>query len=259
MPELFNTEEVDLSSIYRDSAAPKDPDPSELLFGQIGEALKGAPSPVRPGGGAGTTGVVGGTTRPPNPSPGAAGRVVNPPTRTGAGTSGSPPNNTPGGPSQDTMDVLGRLKPMGITNINSLRGKSDIELRKLSGDVVQYELRQQSLSRFFKQNPDGSWDFTTGPDGQPTGLDANGKVLPPGGATKPPASGGAPAPKPKPRPAPAPTGTVRPRPRPTPRPSGGSGTSGGGGTNPRPTPRPAPAPAPVTRPPAVPSGRARPA
>jgi len=171
MAEIFNGEEVDLSALYRDSAAPKDPDPSEVLFGQLGQALKGNPTlssgatvPERkPSGGEFSRGGLQVVPGKPAPQTGTAGA----------------------GPSADSNALLARLKPLGITNLGQLRSKSDSELRKLSTDVVTYELRQQSLAKYFKQKPDGTWDFTIGPDGQPTGLDATGKVVPPGGATKP--------------------------------------------------------------------------
>lgn len=185
MPELFNGEEVDLSQLYRDSAAPKDPDPSEALFAQLTGAIKP------------TTPSVSTTVRPPTPNAAVASRTGGAPA---GGTAPAPAASGGAGPSADSTALLARLKPLGITDLTSLRSKSDVELRKLSQDTVTYELRQQSLSKYFRQNPDGSWDFTTGPDGQPTGLDASGKKMAAG--TKPagttPAKATAPAPKPTP-------------------------------------------------------------
>ena len=81
--------------------------------------------------------------------------------------------------------MLARLQPLGIHSLDQLKHKTDVELRKLTGEVVAYEGRQSSLGKNFFKNPDGSWDFSKGPDGLPTGLDMTGKVLPPAGAAAP--------------------------------------------------------------------------
>jgi hypothetical protein len=157
--DLFADQQQDLSALYTDASAPQDPDPSEALY----NAAKAASS-----------------------------------TATGAATPAAPaaPSTTTQ-PAAGSASVLARFAPLGIASLAQLRAKSDVELRQLSTDVVQYELRQQSLARFFYKNPDGSWDFTKGPDGKPTGLDASGNVIglqPAAPAT--PAAPAAPAKKP---------------------------------------------------------------
>jgi len=104
--------------------------------------------------------------------------------------------------------MLARLAPQGITSLDQLKGKSDAELHKLSQDVVQYEMRQKSLEQFFKKNPDGTYDLTQGPDGNPTGLDAAGKVVPAAGAA-PAAPVAAPAIAPAKKPAPKPAAKTK--------------------------------------------------
>lgn len=197
---LFDDQAQDLSTIYRDEAAPKDQDPADALYQTLNTAQYTGQNS---------------TSRPRNPNP-IYGRSQTTPTPSGTTrptpVTGTPPaGGQPGvGPAPSSQAVLARLKPFGITSLTQLRSKSDVELRKLSQDVVQYEVRLQTLDKYFFRNADGTYDFTKGPDGQPTGLDATGKVIPPGGAapgttpTPAPAPGTAPAPKP----APLPTGSA---------------------------------------------------
>lgn len=204
---LFDSQTEDLSTLYTDDAAPKDQDPADALYQAISKTGRGGVS---------TSSTGRQITTGENPWEGVTGDPNNPrnqqflggPADPRTGERATQNGGTPGtGPSQQAIDVLGRLKPFGITSLDQLRSKSDVELRKLSSDVVQYELRMQALDRFFFRNPDGTYDFTKGPDGNPTGLDATGKVLPPGtpAPAPAPAAGGTPAPAPAPQPAPAPT------------------------------------------------------
>lgn len=174
--DLTTTDTTDFSAMYRDDAAPKDVTPQEELFGQLSQyrasaaasAVSGAGQAVQP-------------AKQPNPSSTAE-------------------------HADASAGLVARLKPLGITSVGALKGKTDAELHKLSGDVVTYELRQQSLAKYFAKNPDGSWNFMLGPDGNPTGLDATGKTLPPGGAQP---AAGAPGAKPAPKPAAKPVATKK--------------------------------------------------
>lgn len=89
----------------------------------------------------------------------------------------------PGMQDQDDSDAASdatladRLSAIGI-DITSLAGKSDQELHQLASRLMSHELRVKTLSKFFAQNGDGSFDLTTDPDGNPTGLDASGKPAP---------------------------------------------------------------------------------
>lgn len=159
MTDQFASEPTDFTSLY--SNAPKDQalDPSEELFTQLTESLK--PDQL--------SGIAQGGEAPKTP----AAKVASSTKMAGA----------------DSAATLARVKPLGITSVEQLRGKSDAELRTLSQSAITYELRQASLARFFGKNPDGSWNYMVGPDGQPTGLDAAGRVIPP----QPPASAAAPA------------------------------------------------------------------
>lgn len=170
MTDLFGSDPAgtDFSSLYTDDSAPKAPDPSQQLFDSLSSAAKAASAAVPAASGAAST---------PAPGMGAA--------RASGSTAAAPVAAAPAAPQQspDQVAMLARLAPKGITSLDQLKGKTDVELRKLSTDVVAYEMRQKSLDQFFKKNPDGTYDLTMGPDGSLTGLDATGKVSPAAGTT----------------------------------------------------------------------------
>lgn len=175
----FSNEGTDFSGLYRDEAAPKDTVPSEELFKQLTAAAAPAPAPTPAAPAA------------PAPAPAAPAPAAPAAPAPAAGASPAPNPNSTLNPAADTAALLARLAPLGIKSMAQLKGKSDVELRKLSTDAVGYEQRQRDLQKHFFRNPDGSWDFSKGPSGQPTGLDPTGKVLPPAGTVAP-----APAPTP---------------------------------------------------------------
>jgi hypothetical protein len=180
-------ETPDFSGMYRSEDAPKDLDPGEQLFQAISQANKAqaAPlpakpaSPTKPQSGHPTTGGTALPSKPSTPKPSPAG-----------------PSSVNSGTSETAQALLARLQPLGITSLDQLKSKSDIELRKLSSDVLAYENRQSALNQYFYKNPDGSFDMTKGPDGTPTGLDATGKVV--STSQKPATGGGTTGQKPKP-------------------------------------------------------------
>lgn len=156
----------DYSSIYRDPNAPKPGDPEDLF-----KQLQTAQQAVQPTAEALSQAAKGGEV-PQAPAP--QGQT---PSSGGGNAPQTPSTQVPGA---QEAEILARLAPLGIKSVSEIRGKSDLELQKLSMDVVRHEQRQRDLSRYFARNADGSWDFTRGPDGRPTGLDAAGNVLPPG-------------------------------------------------------------------------------
>ena len=177
-------------SPYGDPANPV-ANPTDQLFQQLTNAAK--PQASTPPAGSAPSAQAPATGTPPTGS--------TPPST--APKTGSTPPATPSTQTQspETAGILERLKPLGITNLNQLSTKTPDQLRTLSQDVVNYENRQSQLNRFFFKNGDGSYDFSRGPDGTATGLDASGKPIPPAGtaapAKKPPAT--APAAKPAPK------------------------------------------------------------
>jgi hypothetical protein len=184
----FSSQGTDFSGLYTDPSAPKDADPADQLFRQLSTANQPAPSSPTPAQTAQQTTSTEGI-RPPTggnypqaPDPNATATPATPSPTPQPSTN---PNSTQN-PAADQAALLARLAPLGIKSISELKSKSDVELRKLSTDAVQYEQRQRDLAKHFWKNPDGSWDFSKGPDGRPTGLDATGKVLPPPGTTPAP-------------------------------------------------------------------------
>lgn len=181
--------------LYSSESAPKDrPQKSSIdtLLSDMAHlsevALSGgridnpAPAPAPSTGGTGGTGSSGTPAKPPAPLPN--------------------PNSSKVSPNVEAEALLKRLAPVGITSLAELRGKSDIELRKLAGKVMHYEIRQQTLAKYFAKKPDGTWDFTLQADGiTPTGLGPDGK---PKVVERPPA----PAPRIGASPVPVGTGVV---------------------------------------------------
>lgn len=194
--------QADFSSLYTDEAAPKAADPADQLFSSLSAAAKAAVSGVPA-----TIGTVGAGDRVQQGTQATgSGSVTSAPASTPVGTvplrtAGTPAAAPAGagspGMSPEATALLARLAPKGITSLDQLKNKTDVELRALSGEVVNFEMRQKSLNQYFKKNPDGTFDLTMGPDGVPTGLDATGKVIPPAGAAQPaPAKPAEPAKKP---------------------------------------------------------------
>lgn len=194
---------TDFTSMYTDDAALKTDDPVDKLFTELSSVTKSATTGAPATQAVSTTPVTAAKPASTAPKPAAT-----------ATTTAAAPTVDPTGPlSPQGQAVLARVAPLGIKNLADLRKKSDVELRKLSGDVINYEMRQASLAKSFQKNADGSWDFTTGPDGTPTGLGPDGKALPKEAAT--PAK---PAPGPA-KPAPAKPGSAKPAPKPSAKPT----------------------------------------
>lgn len=205
---------TDFSGLYTDPSAPK-PNPSDDLYRQLSTASKSLSLSVDQQSGhlgdgqAGQGAVQRASPKPASTAPGAPAPASTP-------AAGSSLQASSG----DEAALLARLAPLGITSVSQLKGKNDTELRKISSDAVEYENRQADLAKHFSRNADGSWDFTKGPDGAPTGLDATGKALPPLGSEPPAQQGqpqGQPAPKPAPKPAPQPAAKPKPKPKPAPK------------------------------------------
>lgn len=270
----FTSEPTDFAGLYTDPSAPKDQSPAELLYQQLAgsgqqtattaPATKQAPS-VAPSGGPAP---VDATKHAPSVAPSGTGTPDATKQAPSAGVQGATPaaaaapqpQQQAGNPSSvlnpanDSVALLARLTPLGIKSLSELKGKSEAELRKLSVDAVSYESRQSDLAKHFFKNPDGSWDFSKGPDGRPTGLDGSGHVIQPGAtptpaakpaqkapAKKPAAKKPAPKKRPAPKRAPARHNVVRHKPRRKP------------ATAPRPAPRPRVAPRVAPKPAARPS------
>lgn len=187
---INDPQQIDFTQSYTDPAGPQAQDPSSALLAQITSAMNPtptappasvAPSPVeletQPDGGA--TPVKEGSVGEPH--------TTQAPAAPAAAAPAADPQHVASTqvPGFDTTNILARLAPMGIKSIDELRTMDEAKLKKLSTDVVAFEQRQASMDRFFYRNPDGSYDFTKGPDGNPTGLDASGKFIPPGQAQQP--------------------------------------------------------------------------
>ncbi len=210
-----------VSAGYLTEQPPKGPTPDELLFQQLSGLSKSAATATPPvdnrtppgGQGGGHIGQTSGTGQPaadgnfsPDATYGQAGtRGQTPPASAPPASGSTPAGPGVGGPaSPDSVALLARLAPYGITSLDQLKGKSDAELHKIASDVVSHENRDQQLAKYFFKNPDGSYDLSRGPDGQPNGLDAQGRPIPPAGTgatgtTTPPAvppAGSGSAPKP---------------------------------------------------------------
>lgn len=185
----------DFSGLYTDDNAPKAQDPSQQLFSSLADAAKAASSaqatPTAAAQAPQSSGSASGAApaAPAPASPGSAAPAA--PVSAGLPTAADP----------QVTALLARLAPKGITSLDQLKGKTDLELRQLSNDVVAYESRQKSLNQYFYKNPDGTFDLTKGPDGTPTGLDAQGRVPPPATAAAPAPKAAPPAAKPKHKPA----------------------------------------------------------
>lgn len=157
----------DFSSFYTGADVPADPNPSEELYKSLAAAST-AP-----------TASTGATAPAPAPAPAPSAPAPAPaaPAPTGStATQAGNPSSTTQAPAADA-NLLSRLAPFGITDLAQLKTKTDVELRGLAQDVVMREERDRTLGRSFFRNPDGSWDFTRGPDGRPTGLDATGRPI----------------------------------------------------------------------------------
>lgn len=169
----------DFGALYRDESAPKDVDPVESLYNQLtaGRTPITATTPTAPAPAPTTNAAAGPSGAPTAPRTGpATGPAAAP--RPASPASPSPAASPMAGQvSPEAVNLLERLKPLGITSLDQLKSKTDVQLRKLSTDVLSYENRQKALNQYFKKNPDGSFDFSIGPDGLPTGLDAHGKVI----------------------------------------------------------------------------------
>ena len=217
MPTDFSDQGTDFAALYRDTSAPTDTSPQDDLFKQLSSAVQPAPA-AAPAGGAPAA-----PAAPPVAAPAAA-----------AAPAATPTGASTGNASAEAQGMLARLAPLGITSLDQLKGKTDVDLRKLTGDVLAYEQRQSSLNKNFYKNPDGSYDFSKGPDGLPTGLDATGKVVPPAG-TAPPAAAPAPPTKPAAKPAAKPAPAAAPKAKPAPKKKPSAPT-----VKPKPKARPAP-------------------
>lgn len=228
----FTSQPSDFSGLYTDPSAPKDADPSQQLYQQLataaGSGQATTTSPTQAAQQTRATQPYTGLAADPNArnTPPADVQAAGPrtsryatgaaPTAASAGAEAPAPAATQPAanpsstlnPSADEAALLTRLAPLGIKSLKELKGKSESELRRISTDAVSYEQRQTDLAKHFFKNPDGSWDFTKGPDGRPTGLDASGHVVPIGATTAP----GAPAPAPAPAPASKPARTPATKP-----------------------------------------------